>query len=135
MTKGVMWISVNYCCNDACYQAKLLFTFVKVLWGNDVETICCDIMKSWINLTIHGCFCLWEAWWRSEVHIYLRSLMGSVIRWENWLEVLRLCLQMFRFSKSRHRLFILSKVKVKKHRKDLRDCFWVRGVDYEKGRC
>ena len=46
-----------------------------------------------------------------------------------------LCSQMFQFSKSRHRLFILSKGKVKKRRKDLWDCFWVRGVDYEKGRC
>ena len=37
-----------------------------------------------------------------------------MIRWENWLEVLRLCSQMFRFSKSRHRVFILSKRKGKK---------------------
>ena len=49
--------------------------------------------------------------------------MNIVMRWENWLEVLRLCSQMFRFSKSRHRLFILSKGKVKKHRKDLWDVF------------
>ena len=38
------------------YQAKILFTVGKFLWGNNVETTCCDIMKLWINLTRHGCF-------------------------------------------------------------------------------
>ena len=37
--------------------------------------------------------------------------------------VLRLFLQMFRLSKSRHRLFILSQGKVKKHSKNLLRCF------------
>ena len=56
------------------------------------------------------------------------------MRWENWLEVLRLCSQMFRFRKSRHRLFILSKGKVKKHRKDLWDVFLGTGGRLWKGK-
>ena len=56
------------------------------------------------------------------------------MRWENWLEVLRLCSQMFRFSKSRHRLFILSKGKVKKHRTDLWDVFLGSGGRLWKGK-
>ena len=56
------------------------------------------------------------------------------MRWENWLEVLRLCSQMFRFSKSHHRLFILSKGKVKKHKKDLWDVFLGSGGRLWKGK-
>ena len=53
--------------------------------------------------------------------------INIVIQWENWLGILHLCSQMFRFSKSHRRLLFYPKGKVKKHRKDLWDCFWVRG--------
>ena len=61
------------------------------------------------------------------------QLVPTVMRWENWLEVLHLYLQMFRFSKSRHRLFFYPKGKVKKHRKDLWDIFLSSGGSLWKG--
>ena len=56
-----------------------------------------------------------------------------VIRWENWLEVLRFIANVA-VSKSRHRLFFYPKGKVKMHRKDLWDVFLSSGGRLWKGK-